>query len=160
MKILLMILVVNSLLAVPIPSSCAETVKEREAEEQEFQKIKANPKRIVSVTQAALGALGYGTGPFDGNFDRKTADAIRRYQLARNLQETGDLDVSTMKMAAEDFSEYHKSFPNLPNLHVFTDYWESGYLSARGTWIIEGDRQAHPLQTTEIHCYRDRRQCI
>src|SRR6476620_8513347 len=110
MKTWPIILVVSILVAAPIPSASNEAEKLREAEEQEFQKIKSNPKQfrdIVSVTQAALGALGYGTGPFDGNYDRKTADAIRRYQLARNLKQTGDLDVSTTKMAAEDFTEYH-----------------------------------------------------
>jgi len=34
-----------------------------------------------------------------------------------------------------------------------------GFVSARGTWIIEGEKQGFPLQTSEIRCERDIRRC-
>lgn len=33
------------------------------------------------------------------------------------------------------------------------------YVSASGTWVIEGDSQANPLQTTEIICERELMRC-
>lgn len=33
------------------------------------------------------------------------------------------------------------------------------YVSASGTWVIEGDSQAYPLQTTEIICERELMRC-
>ena len=44
---------------------------------------------------------------------------------------------------------------------VFTDYWDRGYVQARGTWVFENDtKQAFPRQTTEIKCYRDEKECL
>jgi hypothetical protein len=34
-----------------------------------------------------------------------------------------------------------------------------GYAVAEGTWVIEGDKQAFPLQTTKIECFKDRAIC-
>jgi hypothetical protein len=38
--------------------------------------------------------------------------------------------------------------PPLSNVNVVNDR----YVSAKGTWVIDGERQAAPLQTTEIIC--------
>ena len=42
---------------------------------------------------------------------------------------------------------------------VFTSFWDRGYVTATGTWVIEEAQQAFPSQTTEIKCYRDEKQC-
>ena len=43
---------------------------------------------------------------------------------------------------------------------VFVDYWDSGYVTARGTWVFEGGtKQAFPRQTTEIKCHRETKEC-
>ena len=34
-----------------------------------------------------------------------------------------------------------------------------GYVNATGTWVIEGDNQGFPLQSTEIHCERELKRC-
>lgn len=34
------------------------------------------------------------------------------------------------------------------------------FASAKGTWVIEGQKQAFPLQTTEIKCYARLRHCF
>jgi len=44
------------------------------------------------------------------------------------------------------------------NFAAFSD--SPGYVLARGTWTIEGDEQAFPLQTTEIACRKDTRSCV
>lgn len=43
---------------------------------------------------------------------------------------------------------------------VFTSFWDRGFVSATGTWVIEDSRQAFPRQTTEIKCYRDEKECL
>lgn len=42
---------------------------------------------------------------------------------------------------------------------VDTDAWESGYVSAEGSFTIDNDRPAFPIQTTKIRCYRDEKSC-
>lgn len=43
---------------------------------------------------------------------------------------------------------------------VFTSFWDRGFVSATGTWVIEDTKQAFPRQTTEIKCYRDEKECL
>lgn len=45
---------------------------------------------------------------------------------------------------------------NLPGMLV---YATPGYAVATGTWIIEGDRMANPLQTTKITCRKETMLC-
>ena len=46
----------------------------------------------------------------------------------------------------------------LPSIHVYTGSWDA-FASAAGTWVIENDKSAHPMQTTEIFCRRSEMQC-
>jgi hypothetical protein len=34
-----------------------------------------------------------------------------------------------------------------------------GYVNATGTWVVEGDSQGFPLQTTELSCERELKRC-
>src|SRR4051794_17447643 len=38
--------------------------------------------------------------------------------------------------------------------------WDQGYISANGTWVHENTQPAFPIQTSAIHCYRDKKMCI
>jgi hypothetical protein len=42
---------------------------------------------------------------------------------------------------------------------VSTNMWKDGMIWARGTWIMENDRPAFPLQMTEIYCVRSHGTC-
>jgi hypothetical protein len=42
---------------------------------------------------------------------------------------------------------------------VYADFWDEGYVSTEGTWIIEGIKQAFPLQTSMIICYKQEGRC-
>jgi hypothetical protein len=42
---------------------------------------------------------------------------------------------------------------------VATDYWDRGYVYAEGTFTIDNDRSAFPIQTSKIGCHRDRKSC-
>jgi len=43
--------------------------------------------------------------------------------------------------------------------HVHTDAWDRGYVVATGTWAMDIARQAFPIQTSKIQCYRDLNTC-
>lgn len=53
-----------------------------------------------------------------------------------------------------------RNYPRLQSGHVFTDFWDRGYVTAVGTWVFEDDtKQAFPRQTSEIKCYRETKEC-
>ena len=56
-----------------------------------------DPVETVSGAQARLANLGYDPGPVDGLLGENTIEAIRRFQLAHELEETGELDAQTQQ---------------------------------------------------------------
>ena len=42
---------------------------------------------------------------------------------------------------------------------VETKEWDQGVVTASGTWVVENDRQAFPLQITELTCVRSEEKC-
>lgn len=42
---------------------------------------------------------------------------------------------------------------------VFDSSWDNGFVHASGTWVIENERQASPLQYTEVSCFRADNAC-
>ena len=64
--------------------SAAETSAAQQ--EEEALRLSTNTKRII---EGRLNSLGLRPGPVDGVFDNDTRRAIRRYQTARDLEETG-----------------------------------------------------------------------
>ena len=81
----------------------AEAVARIEALEEERQNSAENQQAIRAeqslylsprtrqIVEARLNGLGLKPGPVDGVFDDDTRRAIRRYQSARNMPETGYL---------------------------------------------------------------------
>ena len=137
--------------------------QERKAAEEEWSKITKDSKRMqetISSAQMALGAFGFSSGPFDGRFDEKTRRGILRYQVVRGLKQTSEIDFDTFSSLMDDFQVFHEALPYLPPLIVVVEAWNSGLIKATGTWILEGDEQAFPVQTTELKCYKEQRQCI
>ncbi len=55
----------------------------------------ASADPAVFSAQKKLKAMGYYRGELDGAYGSQTAAAIRRYQLAENLQVTGQLNAQT-----------------------------------------------------------------
>jgi hypothetical protein len=39
------------------------------------------------------------------------------------------------------------------------DGWDRGYVGAKGTWAIDGEREANPLNVAEISCLKEQRTC-
>lgn len=142
----------------PTPQELAEL----EAELAKARREKPDKYRSFVVTvQIALGAFGFGTGPFDGVLDAKTRAAIRQYQRLRKLAETGDVDAKTFLSVDRDYMTFLTQNPYLPSLFVGTDLWDQGYVLAKGTWTIVNERLGGiPLQTSEIQCRKAWGFCI
>ena len=51
---------------------------------------------------------------------------------------------------ADSFIESKTGVRLLSGPSVLTDAWDQGYVSAEGTFTIDNDRQAFPIQTTKI----------
>ena len=53
-------------------------------------------REIILRIQKQLRALGYDPGPPDGTIGPKTRDALRKFQSAKRLQSTGEIDTVTL----------------------------------------------------------------
>lgn len=136
--------------------------KEKEVMEKEFAEAKKDPRRykeLVLLSQMALGHLGYGTGPFTGEEDEATKKAVAKFQSNEKLPPTGELDATTLVRLFDAWKETTRPSITLPSLHVGTEFW-SEFVSAKGTWIMEGEEQGLPLQSSEIECRRELGLCI
>ena len=143
----------------------AEQLKQYDAELAKMRKEKPDEYRaMIAGLQMMLGTFGFGTGPFDGVLDTKTREAIRKYQRVRKIPETGDLDGTTFLMLNRDFKVWRRDVTDvgLTRLYVNVDLWDKGYVKVEGTWTIVGKESywPFPVQTTEIHCYKDRGYCF
>jgi len=71
----------------------AAPAKEEKAEKKEPVKGSEDMKKL----QEALKAKGHDPGPIDGIMGRKTGAALKAFQKASGLKETGELDVQTVE---------------------------------------------------------------
>src|SRR5215510_13386291 len=149
-------------------SATDTTQEQRVAYERELNRLKQdNPKEYENskrtatlLAQILLGQLGYGVGPYSAVLDKKTEQALRDYQKNRNLTPTGDpLTFETFNQMGKDMELINYNPVSLPTLHVYTEFWESGNVWARGTWVLGGEKMSLPEQTTLLECYRDRGVC-
>jgi len=149
-------------------SATDTTQEQRVAYERELNRLKQdNPKQYENskrtatlIAQLLLGQLGYGVGPYSAVLDNKTEQALRDYQKNRNLTPTGDpLTFETFNQMGKDMELINYNPVSLPTLHVYTEFWESGNVWARGTWVLGGEKMSLPEQTTLLECYRDRGVC-
>lgn len=54
----------------------------------------------------------------------------------------------------------HKVPVSVGGYHVFTNLWDKGYVSLRGTWVMDNSKPAYPLQVSEVVCHLESRDCI
>jgi Putative peptidoglycan binding domain len=116
---------------------------------------------MVLLAQLVLGQLGYGTGPYNANLDEKTQAALRVYEKNRKLPVTGDpMSFETLQQLHADLNAANYRPVSLPSLDVFIDFWDNGYFSAKGTWVLSNEGMAWPEQTSKIDCYRASKMCV
>jgi hypothetical protein len=149
----------------PVSEDKRKQKLEYERELQRLKRLKPNEyedhRKLATFTaHLLLGRLGYGVGPFSAVLDEKTEKALREYQKLRNLPVTGDpLSYETFEQIGEDTELLDYRPVTLPSLHVFLDFWNQGYVSAKGTWVLTNEKMGFPEQTSDISCVRDTRTC-
>jgi peptidoglycan hydrolase-like protein with peptidoglycan-binding domain len=74
-----------------------------EQPEQHAQSGAAQSQEVVKQAQQKLSQMGHDAGPADGIFGPKTQAALKEFQQAKGLNETGQLDSQTL--AALQLSE-------------------------------------------------------
>ena len=133
-----------------------------DAEEmQELKRILPDYYRaFVVTTQMTLATLGYNPGPFRGDFDERTRQALKEYRADRHLAPAPDLDTETIDALKKDEVSISMPVVYLPMLVVNTVAWDQDYVSAQGTWVIVGEEQGFPLQTSEITCFKSMTYCV
>lgn len=148
--------------------ACAEELKDRAQELNALETLRHNDpelyahfyKLLTFTAQTDLAKLGYTTRPFDGVLDEKTQNAIRSYQRYSGLPVTGDfLSDGTIRKLRSDSDLLDNPPIRLPDFLLSTALWDSGYVSATGTWEISGEKQAWPIQTSSIECIRSIENC-
>lgn len=90
------------------------------------------------------------------------ADEIRRavaaFQRDIGAKATGELTMGQFEELNRRAIRRHDSpvyAIGFAGVHRIEDY----FVSASGTWIIENDQIAHPVNTAEINCYKDQKTC-
>jgi peptidoglycan hydrolase-like protein with peptidoglycan-binding domain len=87
----------------------------------------AQADEIVTAVQSRLAKLGYYAGEVDGEWGSQTAAAVRRFQVAKELRVTGELNAATLNALGV------KAPPPVPNARAvaLADLFVGGpYLTA------------------------------
>ena len=135
--------IVSSLVLMLCVSSVvfADTSKQATAQriQEEKELAKLNPEEfrlLVLGTQIFLGRFGYGVGPFTGEFDQRTQEALRAYQKYTGISETGTINKETLKHLTDDNGILDRILPFLPQFEFEDKNWPET-VSAHGTWAME-----------------------
>jgi hypothetical protein len=42
---------------------------------------------------------------------------------------------------------------------VYTGGWDQGFVTASGTWVLDGEKHAFPINMSEIQCFKENSRC-
>ena len=90
--------------------------------------------------------------------DEKTVEeAVRDFQGDLSQEQTGELTLGQLTELGKRFNRRRDT-----SVYVYDDVFVfrlEGFIQANGTWIIEGEQIAYPINTSKIVCWRDRMNC-
>jgi peptidoglycan hydrolase-like protein with peptidoglycan-binding domain len=75
----------------------------KESKKRIIGEAKRHPK--AKQIQTALENAGYNPGPIDGHMGKQTKEAIKAFQKANNLKETGKVDKETWNLLKESLNK-------------------------------------------------------
>ena len=110
----------------------------------------------VLESQKTLGTLGYGT-LFTGSVDRRTQDALSRYQKSKGIFQSGNVDVLTSFALSQDEMLLDKRIVTPGGFFYFAQFW-NGYFSADGAWDYQ-NKNDNSVQASHIECNPKSRLC-
>ena len=114
-------------------------------------------RSLLNFAEVALARMGYLQGPFSGEATSALRAAVSAYESDRRLPITGDpLSARTFDHLGADIKKLSHEPVGVPSSSFLDSYWDDGYASSTGTWMIEHDEVAFPEQTTQVTCERDR----
>ncbi len=143
----------------PVTNGEAQKTSDQIKEEKELENLKPEEYHLLVLgTQIYLGRFGYGVGPFTGELDQQTQDALRAYQKNKEISETGTINKETLKHLTDDNSTLDQILPFLPNFKFEGENWDE-MISAHGTWALENLPVAEALQTSQVSCNRKLNLC-
>jgi hypothetical protein len=130
--------------------------------EQELAMLRQDPEAfriLITGVQIFLGRFGYGLGPFTGQLDQETQDALKAYQKKTGLPESGDIDFLTLRSLTEDDRVLNRIVPFL-SPHTFrTQEWDQ-WVEVQGSWMLKEGNTDDVLSTSKITCMRKFNRCI
>jgi len=162
------VFILLALLAQPAAGQVPSAGDEKAAFLSELESLRKNKpaefekgRRVFTLmAELLLGRPGYGVGPFDGIADEKLTEALRTYEKSRRIPVTGNpLSFETVETIRKDLETLDQKPTSLPRRFVYTDQWAAGYVSASGTWVIAGEEQSFPQQTSKFDCDRRNGTC-
>ncbi|MGD0158587.1 MAG: hypothetical protein ABSB50_21060 [Terracidiphilus sp.] len=110
----------------------------------------------VLESQKTLGTLGYGT-LFTGSVDRRTQDALSRYQKSKGIFQSGNVDLVTSFALSQDEMLLDKRIVTPGGFFYFAQFW-NGYFSADGAWDYQ-NKGDNSVQASHIECNPKSRLC-
>ncbi len=134
----------------------------RQKAEQELAMLRQNPEEfrtLVTGVQIFLGRFGYGLGPYTGQLDQATKDALKAYQKQTGLTESGDIDFHTLRRLTEDDRVLNRIVPFLPP-HAFRSQEWDKWIEVQGSWMLKEGNTDDILHTSRITCMREFNRCI
>lgn len=146
----------------PMASSSQPSSAISQKADKELATLRQNPEEfraLVTGVQIFLGRFGYGLGPFTGQLDQATKDALKAYQKKTGLSETGDIDFHTLKRLTEDDIVLSRIVPFLPAQVSRVEEWDK-WVEVQGSWMLKEGNTDDVLRTSRISCMREFQRCI
>lgn len=132
----------------------AQQTPQQIQEAKELEQLSSEEFRLLVLgSQIYLGRFGYGIGPFSGELDQPTQDALRAYQKYVGISETGTINKETLEHLTDDNSTLDQILPFIPKYSFEDGKWEE-MVSAHGTWALANLPVKEALQTSQVSCHR------
>jgi len=130
--------------------------------DQDLAALRKNPKEfraLMTGVQIFLGRFGYGVGPFTGQLDEVTKQALTAYQKKTGLAVTGDINFETLRSLTEDDQVLNRIVPYLPPFQTRKDE-EDKWIDIQGSWMLKEGNNDDVLRTSRVTCMREFQRCI
>lgn len=142
--------------------SSQPSAADQEQAKKELEALKQKPEEfrtLVTGIQVFLGRFGYGVGPYHGQLDQQTQDALRAYQHHVGLEPTGEIDYLTLKSLTEDDKVLNRVIPYLPPYAIKDRDWDN-VVEVQGSWMLKEGNTDDVLETSRITCSKSMGRCI
>lgn len=122
----------------------------------ESEDFSASPEMITLLLSLPLRELFYLAPPMQHN-ERDYLSAVRDFQSDIGVEQTGELTIG-------QYSELSRMFTRRRDTPIYAStpmsvYVIDGYATAQGTWIIEGEDIAYPVNTAKVECSQRSMDC-